>query len=286
MERLDRDVSSIQAPLEKAPKVLDSLGVNFAANVLIEVVNGLMDEFLFSQSRIGPGTVGVDLGARDNLIQNLLLENVAAGEGDHLGANLAGVAVQHPHDDGLAIGKASVLNPPPFRKVHVGLLPADVGFIHFNGTVAAADPQDAIRLEGQSDAVQHEPGRLLADLDRPRDLVAAHPVLAVCDHPHRCEPLAQWDRRILHDGSDFDGEFALGVMAGTLPGPALGVEADTFRTASWANNLAIRPAALGKVADAVVELVEVDDSLLKGKRFAFHIHHLKQTYPNYMGESS
>src|SRR2546421_674057 len=49
-ERLDRCIRSLDATLEKRPKVFNSVRVNLAVNVLLRVVNDLMDVILMKSA--------------------------------------------------------------------------------------------------------------------------------------------------------------------------------------------------------------------------------------------
>jgi hypothetical protein len=68
--------------------------------------------------------------------------------------------------------------------------PADEGFVRLNG---AAHLLGRAGLHGEPDAVQHEPRGLLCDAERAGDLVAAHTVFAVGEHPQRAQPLVETD---------------------------------------------------------------------------------------------
>jgi hypothetical protein len=115
--------------------------------------------------------------------------------------------------------------------------------------------------------VQHEPCRLLGNLHVPSNLVGRKAVLAVSDHPSCHHPLVEADGRILHDGADFDGELAHGMMDAALPDAALGIELYFVGAASGAGNGTVRPASERKVVDAVIRIREVDDCLLQGLWF-------------------
>ena len=101
--------------------------------------------------------------------------------------------------------------------------------------------------------MQHEPSRLLTDAHVFGDLATAHTVLTVEDHPHCDEPFVERDRGVLHDGSDFDGELAFGMVLGTLPSAPLGVETDPIRSATGTNHATIGPSPQSQVINAVME---------------------------------
>jgi hypothetical protein len=116
--------------------------------------------------------------------------------------------------------------------------------------------------------MEHEPCGLLGNSHSAGDLAGTNAILAIENHPHRSEPLVQTDCRIFHYGSDLDGEFALFVMARTLPSVASRIEAaHAIGTADWANHYAIGPAANRKVVNAVVGIGEVHNCLLQALWF-------------------
>ena len=152
--------------------------------------------------------------------------------------------------------------------VHVPRFPADESFVGFD--FAREFRSQGFVLHRQPDAMEHQPCRLLRDTHVFSDLATADSVLAVQDHPHGGEPLVQRNSRILHDGSDLDGELALGVMFRALPGAPLGVETDLIRATSGADHSPIRPAPYRQVINAVIGIREVQDCFLKALWFVAH----------------
>ena len=65
MERLDADIGAFNGPLQEAPKVFDTIGVNPSAHVSVGVVNDFMS---IANIKAGVRTVGVsvDDGPRGN----------------------------------------------------------------------------------------------------------------------------------------------------------------------------------------------------------------------------
>jgi hypothetical protein len=141
----------------------------------------------------------------------------------------------------LSFPPVPVDTPFAFVEVHIASLPANEGFIHLNVTAEFAS-RDFV-LHGETNAVEHEPCGLLSNLNVFGDFVATDSVFAVGDHPHCHEPFVERDGGIFHDGSDLDGELALGVMAGALPDAAISVELHLVRSASRTDHAAIGPAA-------------------------------------------
>lgn len=165
------------------------------------------------------------------------------------------------------------LAPLALINVHVPSLATDEGFVHFD---FSADFAERLILQGEPDAMKHEPCRLLSDTESAGHFVGANPVLAVGQHPSCGQPLVQADRRILEDGSNLDGELPLGMMARALPDAAGLVERDFSRPASRADN-PIRPATRNKVIEAVIRIREVNNRFLQALWFAhgLNLHELK-----------
>ncbi len=59
MKRLDANVGSLQATLEKRPEVFEAIGVNLAIHILFGVVNYLMLKFLV-QADVRHKRIGID----------------------------------------------------------------------------------------------------------------------------------------------------------------------------------------------------------------------------------
>ena len=149
--------------------------------------------------------------------------------------------------------------------VHVPRFSANEGFVRFDFAVQFAP--EVLVLHREPDAVKHEPRRLLSNLYVSRDLVATDTVLAVSDHPHRHEPLVQRNGRVLHDGANFDGELALGMMRTALPQAAIRIEFHLVRPARRTGDLAIGPAPEGEIVNAVIGIREENDGFLEALWF-------------------
>src|ERR1035437_3029665 len=96
-----------------------------------------------------------------------------------------------------------------------------------------------------------------------------NPILAVHHEPQSREPLIQAERRFLKECASFQGESWLRVSHVALPHARLCEESHLLSAATWAGNLAIGPAKLYHQLAAVVEVLKVDDGLLKCL-YAFH----------------
>ena len=60
MKRLDCDVGSFQSPLQQLPEILDPVGVNLPIHVLLNMVHGVMHEFVL-KPHVSGVLVGIDL---------------------------------------------------------------------------------------------------------------------------------------------------------------------------------------------------------------------------------
>jgi hypothetical protein len=118
------------------------------------------------------------------------------------------------------------------------------------------------------------PCGLLRDAEIAADFVAADAVLAGDKQPYGGKPLFKSDRAFLEDGSSLQCEgltLTSFVLAIALPNAVLFKSADTLRSAPGALHHAIRPTQFDHEHFAVLEIGEVQDSFLKGLRFAAHI---------------
>ena len=152
--------------------------------------------------------------------------------------------------------------------VHVPRLSADESFVYFD--FAAELRAEEIILHRKANSLKHEPCRLLGNSHVFSNLVTAHAVLAVGEHPRCRKPFIQRNRAVLIDRSDFDGELALGVMTAALPSAPLCIEAN-LRGSATGTDYAVRPSADSDVVNAVVRIREVDNRFLKALWFLAHL---------------
>jgi hypothetical protein len=76
LERLNAHIRSVDAALEKAPVVLQPVGVNLSIDIGDCVVNDLMDVFPV-EPIIGPKGIGVECGPSFDMLANCRLESQA-----------------------------------------------------------------------------------------------------------------------------------------------------------------------------------------------------------------
>jgi len=262
VEGLSADIGSLESALEETPEVLKTVCVDLPVNVAFGMVNDLMDKILV-QSLIGEKCIRVNRAASRNVISDFALDGVFAPIRNYRSADLT-AAFQDSHDGSFILGASLGNADPALVLVHESGRSANEGFVHFD---FAAHLSEGFVLQGEADAMKHEPSRLLSDLESAANFVGANPVLAVGEHPSRRKPLVEADGGILKDGSHLDGELALGVMAGTLPDAARGAERHALGAASRADN-PFRPAPRHKVVEAVIWIREVKNRFLEALWFS------------------
>jgi hypothetical protein len=269
MRRINTDVSSFEGTFQEAPEILDVVGVNLPGDKLDRVVNHLM--------RIGAGkaqirfeSVSVESRPCLNGSADLRCECPALHVRNMRGFDPAGPPLTRALDDTedsffprtASALDLTVTNMP----VHVLGETANECFV---GLDLSAHLKKRAGLHCEPDSVIHEPRSLLSDTECPMHLVAADPVLAVCGHPDRGEPLPQVDGTILKDGSDLGRELPARMLLLALPQPTCSNEPDIGSTACRAVD-AIRPAQLDHRAHGDIRIGEISDGFNEGLGFVHH----------------
>ena len=186
----------------------------------------------------------MNFGSRFDHFAHNLFRHILFAMRNHSGFHLP-AALQQSHNDCLAVStlhSTITTHALPLRLVHESGLAADEGLIHFDRSAIAPQFGNASGLQGEAQAMQDEPCRLLSDPDGLGDFVGTDAVLAVDQHPERGEPFVQFDRGILKDGSQFYGELLVALFA--LPALLCRKVIVLFMAASRAFR-AIRPAEAG-----------------------------------------
>ena len=105
VKRLDANVGALDSPLQQAPEILQSIGVNLVPNVTLGVVNDLVSVCIPKQG-IGWVSVGEDVRASFDIPPDYRAKDATAGVGENLCPNAAvavwPVPLQEAHNDGLA----------------------------------------------------------------------------------------------------------------------------------------------------------------------------------------
>src|SRR5258708_6900131 len=204
MKRLNRNIRSLQSPLEQAPEIFDALRVYLAAHIFLHVIHRLMDK---QTGRIQPFIadvlIGVDARTPTNILQNLILQRLALRIRNDHRPNLAGVSRPHSHDNSFLV---AVLVSNTTLCMHVASFSPDVSLINLYGVFAVPAEFSLPGLHHLADAVQHEPSRLLSDPDGTGHLVAGDSVLAVLEHPEGSHPLVESDGAVLEDRPRLEGD--------------------------------------------------------------------------------
>ena len=261
MELFHARVSSLEAALEQAPEVFESVSVNLSVNVLFGVVNDLVLESLFPESLIRHERIGVDRTPRFDVGTNGRLESVFFATAYNRPANFS-TAFQNA-DDGHFVFCAGLSNPAlTLLGVHEASGTANESFVYFDLAPTSAEFQYRTILHCEPDAVKHEPCGLLSHTESASDFIGADAVLAVRNHPNSDKPFVERKCGILKDSSDFARKLFAGVLCLAFPHAPSRDKANVFTSASWAFD-AIGPAALNHEVEAVVSVSEVQDGLLE-----------------------
>jgi hypothetical protein len=256
MERLNTHVGSANAPFQQRPKVFEAVSVNTSVYVLNCVIYDLMS-IVASKAAIAKHFVSVKRSTSlyvlfDCRLGGFLLA-IRESHGAHFSATL-----QQPKGYGLTLSAGSGDAALARADVHVARLAADERFIGLN---FATKHSSRIFVHGFTDAMHHEPSRLLSNANGPRYLAGANSVLAVADHPESAHPLIESKRRILKDSSDLESELFL----------ALGAKPDTSRfdkrvplgAAARTLDYAVRPTKVERILKAAFGIAEVNNRVLK-----------------------
>src|SRR2546427_11462186 len=274
MERFHASIGSRYAALQQRPEVLKTVCVYAAIHVLSGMIYNLV-RVIGCESFIREQGISVECCASFDMLAYFRLQCAPAAIRYNHGAKFP-AALHNPHGCGFILPASSGDPALTFAQVHIACFPADEGFIYFYFAAIAAEfaPEEFI-LQGQTNAMQHEPSGLLRQSQIAGNFIATDSVLAIGEHPCSSEPLVQSDRRILIDGSDFDGELALWVMAAALPQAAIWIELYLFGTAGRADD-AFGPASHSKVVNAVIGIREVKNGFLETLWFVAHgVHHAR-----------
>ena len=278
MKRLNADVGPVQTALQETPEVLHRVRMDVSVNVLYGVVNdGVLVfvlqpfiRFQFVTEDSGPGFNALP----DDSLQFLL------GTAPDVAGYYPAAALYHAEGNLfiLAARPGDLFGPLVF--VHIAGLPADEGFVYFDFSTKFVEGPI---LHGKTDAVKHEPCRLLGDTQTAMDFITANPVFAVDDKPCGREPLFERKRGVLKDGPSFEREAGHRMLGVALPNPRLCQPRNVIGAAMRAPHDAVRPAQLHHELTAMLKISEVQNRIPEGC-FAVHDSILPQNawYVNYI----
>jgi hypothetical protein len=262
MERFDAHVSTVDTTLQQRPEVLKAVRVDAPVDVLHGVIDNLVG-VLSSQTIIGEERIGVESRASLNMLLYFCLEGGLLEVCNNHRLDLA-ATLKDAHNSSLVFragaGDATGLD----AQVHVAGLTSDESLIGFD---FASHLDDGLIMHRGTDAVKHEPSRLLGDAESTGYFAGANAVLAIAENPVSAHPLVESKGGILEDRSYLEAELLLASRA--KPDLAGFDEGVLFRSAPRAANQTIREAQVERVLESAVGIREVDDCFLQCVR-GFH----------------
>ena len=271
MEWFNTDVSPTDTSLQEAPELLKAVSVDTSVDVLDSMVNDLMG-VLTGKSIIGKQSVRVESRASFNMFFNLSLKSFLFAVCDDRRAHFS-AALKDSHDGDLVFGASPGDAPLALADMHVASLAANESFVSFD---FARQLSNRLVMHSLTDAMHHEPSRLLGNSEGTSDLTRANSVLAVAEQPEATHPLIQTQRRVLKDSADFKAELPLAAI--TLPDTPGFDEGVFFGTTARARNYTVRPAKVDSALKSAVGIAEMDDGFLKCVR-RFHDSNVRLLFP-------
>jgi len=167
--------------------------------------------------------------------------------------------LDHAHNDCFILRAGAGDFLPALVGVHIAGLAADEGFIRFD---LARELVECASVHRMTNPVEHEPCRLLRNVDVARDFIRANAVLAVGNQEHRAEPLVEADWRVFEDRPDLDGELFFAIQA--LPHQPCVEERGALALAARADCNAIVPAERREELNAGERIREKLDGFHQG----------------------
>lgn len=260
VKRLDTDVGSFQSALDQTPEVFQTVGMNLPVNVLFGVVNDLVLEALLLESHVGHECIGVDRAARLDVSANIGLQKMFLAIADDSGANLT-TTFKNALNGCLVFG-ASMSNPElALIGVHVSGKATYESFVYFDFLAIAAELYELLFMQGEANAVHHEPCGLLSDSQSAGYFVRTDSILGIHDEPNGNHPLVHAERGVFKDGPYLDGELLLAVLA--EPNAARRDKRMLHSLAAWTSDFAIRPAQLYGIVKRALRVREESDCFLQ-----------------------
>jgi len=241
VKRLDADIGSLQTALDQTPEIFHTVGVNLSVNVFLGMVNDLVLETLLLESHVGHERIGIDRAARLDVSANIGLQKMFLAIANNSGANLT-TAFKDALNSSLVFG-SSMSNPKlALIGVHISGKATDESFIHLYFFPASAKLDELLLMQGEANAVHHEPCGLLSDSQGAGYFIRTDSILGIHDEPNGNHPLVHAESGILKDSAHLDGKLLLAAFAEPL---AARRDKRMLRPfAAWASDFAIRPAQL------------------------------------------
>ena len=262
MERVHADVGAFDRSLQKAPEVLQAVGMDLPPDVLLGMVDHLMLIHLRELALpVLLGGVGVEVRAlldpRQDVPPDTALIQILRDGGAHARGLPIPAALQETQDGSLVHAASPANDATPLALVHELGCASDEGLV---GLDRAFHLGEAPALHGAPDAVIHEPSSRLRDAERPPQFVRADAVLGIDERPDRREPLVQADGAILEDRSELHRELPSTVAA--LP-DAAGLEEAGISRVTGRTGDAVRPTQRDEEGERHVFVCEVMDRFVE-----------------------
>src|SRR5258708_3684639 len=259
MKRLNADIGAADAALQKAPKVFQSVGVNATAHITVSVIYDFMD-VIWPQSLIGQERISTEETVRGNVLPDCGLQSTLAAIRNSKRPDFS-ATFQNAECWSLVLESSCCDNTVALGLVHETGRTTNERFVRLYFFPFSAKMKKGAAFHRKADAVHHKPSRLLRDSESAGNFVGANPVLRIHNEPNGNHPLVHAERGILKDGSHFDGELFLTILA--EPNAPRGDERMLRRIAAWASDLAIRPAQLYRVVKHALRVREENNCFLQ-----------------------
>src|SRR6267154_2751471 len=162
VERLDVDVCSLDSALEQTPEVFQSVRMNLPINVSLRMVHNCMPISVVIEPVIRCEVVRVDRAARLDVSADFRFQFMPLASMKRFSANFA-ATLKNANDSRLTFGPASQNNSASFIRVHEASSTADERLVYFHFSTGTAHLHCFLFMESKTNAVHHEPCRLLSD---------------------------------------------------------------------------------------------------------------------------
>src|SRR5258708_18033835 len=131
MKRLYGNVGSTKAALKQRPEVLHAINVNLSANISFSLVNHVMHEAQLHPAVISDCGIRIDLAAKLDVLEYLVLQCFSRDVWDNTGANLTEIAVKDSLNNSFVLLRSKATGFQPAILVHVLGESANESFVYF-----------------------------------------------------------------------------------------------------------------------------------------------------------
>src|SRR5262249_32890800 len=157
-------IGSLQAALQKTPKVLKAVGMHLAVNIAFRVVYYVVLVAKVIQTVVGREVIRVNRASCFDVSANLRLKQVPLSIANCRCSHFT-AAFKDAKSRRLSFHSASGNQFRPSVGVHETGCAADKSLINFDFLSFAAKLDSMLFMECESNAVHHEPSRLLRDAE-------------------------------------------------------------------------------------------------------------------------